>query len=160
MELFAFGGNGKQVGHEELRYVALVVLVQLEGRIEPALAGANGRLRLDHYQGYAVDEQHEVGPLLGASGAVGGLRRDDVLVALNFVKVDQMDGDVLAVRAKRHRLIADKPCGELLVCLHEAVAAHAHQDGAKFVDDVVGTVGLGGDVRIQSDQRLAQMILD
>ena len=36
----------------------------------------------------------------------------------------------------------------------------AHEDGAQLVEHVVGAVGLGGDLRVQPDQRLAQVILD
>ena len=86
--------------------------------------------------------------------------RDDVLVALEVVEVDQADGDVLAVLAERHRPLAREPGGELLVRLDEAVAADAHDDGAEPVEDIVGAVGLGGDLRVQADQRLAQVILD
>ena len=38
--------------------------------------------------------------------------------------------------------------------------AHAHDDGAQPVEHVVRAVGLGGDLRVQPDQRLAQVILD
>ncbi len=71
-----------------------------------------------------------------------------------------MDRDVLAVRAERHRPLAREPGGELLVRLDEAVAANAHEDCAELVEDVVGTVGLGRDLRVQPDQRLPKMILD
>ena len=64
-ELLALGGEREDVGHEELRHVLLVVVVHLERAVEPALARADGRLRLDHDQRDAVDQQHEVGPLLG-----------------------------------------------------------------------------------------------
>ena len=134
--------------------------MDLERRVDPALARANGRLRLDHDQRDAVDEQHEVGALLGGPGAEGELGRDDVLVPLEVVEVDQPDGDVLAVLAEGHRPLAREPGGELLVGLDEAVAADAHQDGAELVEDVVGAVGLRGDLRVQPDQRLAQVILD
>ena len=62
--------------------------------------------------------------------------------------------------AEGHRPLAREPGGELLVGLDEAVAAHAHEDGAELVEHVVGAVGLGGDLRVQPDQRLAQVILD
>jgi len=65
---------------------------------------------------------------------------------------------VLAVRSERHRPLAGQPGGEPLVRFDEAVAADAHQDGAKFVKDILGSVGLIGDFRVQPDQRLAQMI--
>ena len=95
-----------------------------------------------------------------APARIGVLRRDDVLVPLEVGEVDQVDRDVLAVRAERHRPLAGEPGGELLVRLDEPVAADAHQDRAKLVEDVVGAVGLGRDLRVQPDQRLAQVILD
>jgi hypothetical protein len=52
------------------------------------------------------------------------------------------------------------PGGELLVRLDEAVAPHAHQDGAELVEDVVGPIRLGRNFRVQPDQRLTQVILD
>src|SRR6266566_4266365 len=67
---------------------------------------------------------------------------------------------MLAVRTKRHRPLAGEPRCELLVRLHEAVVANAHQDGAEFVEDVVGTVGLSRDFRVQPDQSIAEVILD
>ena len=79
-ELLALGGDGEHVGHEQLGDVALVVVVDLERPVEPALARAHGRLGLDHDQRDAVDEQHQVGALLGGAGAEGVLGGDDVLV--------------------------------------------------------------------------------
>ena len=67
---------------------------------------------------------------------------------------------MLAVRAERHRPLAGQPGGELLVRLDEAVGADAHQDGAQLVEHLVGAVGLGGDLGVQADQRLAQVIFD
>ena len=134
--------------------------MHLERPVEPALARTNRRLRLDHDQRDAVDEQHEVGALLGRPGAEGELRRDDVLVLLEVGEVDQADRDVLAVLAERHRPLAREPGGELLVRLDEAVAADAHHDRAELVEHIVGAVGLGRDLRVQPDQRLAKVILD
>lgn len=137
----------------------LVVVVDLECPIEPALAGADRGFRLDQDQRDAVDEQHQVGPLLGGSSSEGVLRGDDVVVLLGVGKVDQADGDVFAVLAKRHRPLTGEPGSELLVGLDQAVAAHAQQDGAELVEDVVGPVRLGRDLRVQADQRLTQMNL-
>ena len=53
-----------------------------------------------------------------------------------------------------------EPGGELLVGLDEPVGADAHDDRAQLVEDVVGAVGLGGDLGVQPDQRLAQVVLD
>ena len=134
--------------------------MHLDGSVEPALAGPHGGLRLDHHQRDAIDEQHEVGPLFGGARSAGILRRDDVLVPFDLGEVEQVDRDVFAVRAKGERPFAGEPGSELLVGLDEAVTADAHQDGAEPVDDVVGAVGLGGDVGVEPDQRLAQVIFD
>ena len=82
------------------------------------------------------------------------------LVLLDVVEVDQADGDVLAVRAERHRPLAPQPGGELLVGLDQAVVAHGHDDGPQAVEHLVGAVGLGGDRGVEADERVAQMVLD
>ena len=46
-ELLPLGRDRDNVRDEQLRDVALVVLMDLDRRVEPALAGADGRLRLD-----------------------------------------------------------------------------------------------------------------
>ena len=85
---------------------------------------------------------------------------DDVLVLLEVVEVDELDGDVLAVLAEGHRLLAGEPGGELLVGLDQAVAADAHDDRPQPVEHIVGAIGLGGDLGVQADERLAEMVLD
>src|SRR5207245_8066668 len=124
--------------------------------VKPALARADGSLRLDHDKGDAVDEQNEVSPLLGGPCAVRVLVCDGVLVSLGIGEVDEVNGDVLAFRTEGHRALAGEPGGELLVGLHEAVAADAYQDCTELVEDVVGTVRLARDFRVQPDQSLTQ----
>ena len=62
-ELLAFRGDGQQVGHEQVRDVLLVVLFDLDGPVQPALAAPHRRLRLDDDQWDAVDQQHQIGAL-------------------------------------------------------------------------------------------------
>ena len=62
--------------------------------------------------------------------------------------------------AERHRALAREPGGELLVGLDEPVAPDAHDDRAQPVEHVVRAIGLRGDLRVEPDQRLAQMVLD
>ena len=132
----------------------------LQCAIEPALAGADGCLRLDQDQRHAVDEQDEVGPLLGLAGAEGVLLGDDVQVLLEVVEVDELDGDMLAVLAEGHRLLAGDPGGELLVGLDQAVTADAHDDRPQAVEHVVDAIGLGGDGGVQADEGVAEVLLD
>ena len=159
-ELLALGGDRDDVRDEQLGDVAFVVVVDLNRRVEPALARPDGRLRLDHDERNAVDQQHEISALLAGTSAARELRGDDVLVAFEVVEVHEPDGDVLAALAERHRPLADEPSGELLVRLDEAVAPDAHEDGAQPVQHIVRAVGLSGDLRVEPNQRLAQVILD
>ena len=62
-ELLPLGRDRDNVRDEQLRHVALVVLMDSDRRVEPALAGADGRLRLDDHERDAVDQQDEIGPL-------------------------------------------------------------------------------------------------
>ncbi len=159
-ELLALGSDRDDVRNEQLGNVALVVLVDLDRRVEPALARPDGRLRLDHDERNAIDQQHQVGPLLGCASAIRELRGDDVLVAFEVVEVDESDGDVLAPLAERHGPLAAEPSGELLVRLDQTVAPDAHEDSPQPVQHIVCTVGLGGNLRVEANQRLAQLVLD
>ena len=76
-------------------------------------------------------------------------------IVRRVVSVDESHGDVLAVRAKRHRLLAAQPGHELLVGPDETVGLHGEDAGAQLVDDFVGAVGLGGDLGVEPDERLA-----
>src|SRR5258708_18532775 len=128
--------------------------MHLQGAVEPALARPDRGLRLNHDKRNAVDKQYEVRSLLSGSGMVGVLRRHDVLVALDVGEVDQVDGDMLPVRAKWHRPIAGQPVGELLVGLHETVSTHAYEDGAQPVENVFSAVRKGCYLAVKPDQRL------
>ena len=46
-ELLALGRHRKDVGHEQFRHVLLVIVMDLDGGVEPALAGPHRRLGLD-----------------------------------------------------------------------------------------------------------------
>ena len=67
---------------------------------------------------------------------------------------------MLAVLAERHRALAVEPRGELLVGLDEPVGADAQDDGAQAVEDVVRTVRVCSDLRVETNQRLADLVLD
>ena len=134
--------------------------MHLQRPVQPALAGADRGLRLDEHQRHAVDEQDEVGSLLGLAGAKGVLLGDDVLVLFEVVEIDECDGDVLTVLAERHRLLTSHPGGELLVGLDQAVAADTHDDRPQPVEHVGGAVRLGGDTGIQADKSIAKVFFD
>ena len=124
------------------------------------MAGPDGSLRLNHRQGNAVDQQDEVRSLLGRSHTAGVLAGNHVLVLLDIGKVEQANRDVLTIRSERHRPLPREPSGELLIGLDEPVVTYAHNDGAELVQDVVRTVRLCGNFRIQSNQRLTEVILN
>ena len=67
---------------------------------------------------------------------------------------------MLAILAERHRPLAGQPSCELLVRLDEAVASNPHQNGTQPVQHIVRAIGLGGDLRIQPNQRIPKVILD
>lgn len=158
--LLTLGSHRKNVWHEEFGDVTFVVFVHLKCPIKPTLTRADRRLRLDHNQRDAVDQQHEVGALLGGARPDGVLGGRHVVVLFEITEVDQAHRDVLAVLSEGHRTLTGEPVRELLVGLDEAVTAHAHQDGPELVKHVVGAVGLGGDFGVQPDQRLAQVVFD
>ena len=156
-EVLALGGEREHVGHEELRHALLVVVVDLRSTVDPRVRRPNRRLRLTHHQREAVAPQHQVEALLDPSLLEGDLGRDHPLVRrviVEVIEVDQPDGRVLAVRAERHRLLPGQPRHELLV-RHDRMRAGAggDQDRAEVVDDLVGLVRVGRDLRVQPDQR-------
>ena len=159
-ELLALGGDRERVGNEEFGDVAFVVVVHLQCAVEPTLARADGGLRFDQDDRDAVDEHHQIGPLRDGAGLEGVLLSDDVLVLLEVVEVDELDGDVLTVLAEGHRLLTGEPVGESLVGLHESVAADAHDDRPQLIDHVVGAFGVGGDRGVQPNEGFAEVILD
>ena len=134
--------------------------MDLQCAVEPALAGADEGLRFDQDDRDAVDEHHQIGPLRDRTGLEGVLLADDVLVLLEVVEVDELDGDVLAVLAEGHRLLAGEPIGKRLVGLHESVATDAHDDRPQLVDHVIGAIRVGGDRGVQPNECLAKVILD
>ena len=67
---------------------------------------------------------------------------------------------MLAVGTEGHRLLAPQPGHEVLVGPHETVGLHGEDAGAQVVDHLVSAVGLGGDLRVEPDERLAHPRLD
>ena len=128
--------------------------------VEPALARPYRRLRLNDDQRKTVHQQHEIRASLVRTGSDGVLGADDVLVSLDILKVNEPHGDVLAVRAKRHRPLSGEPRCELLVRLDQPVRPHAHQDGPQPVQHVVGPIRLRRDLRVEADQRLPHVVFD
>ena len=154
------GGDRAEVRDEQLRHVALVVVVDLRRAVEPALARPYRRLRLDDDQRQAVHQQHKVRAALVRTRSDGVLGADDILVSLDILEVDEPHGDVLAVRAERHRPLSGEPRRELLVRLDQPVRPHADQDGPQPVQHVVGPIRLRRDLRVEVDQRLPHVVLD
>ena len=67
---------------------------------------------------------------------------------------------MLVVRAEGHGALAAHPGSHLLVGADQAIRAHRQHDGAQLVENLVGPVRLGGNLRVQADQRIAQPGLD
>ncbi len=159
-QFFAVAGQAEDVGGEEFGDVALVIVVDLFGAVEPTDGLADGGFGFDDDERQAVDEQDQVGAALGRAGAEGVLGGDDVLVLIQVLVIDQVDGDVLVVLAKGHGALAAQPGGEFFVGADQAVGAHGEHDGAQFVEHFVGAGGLGGDLGVEADERIAQIVFD
>ncbi len=67
---------------------------------------------------------------------------------------------MLVVLAKGHGALAAQPGGEFFVGADQAVGAHGEHDGAQFVEHFVGALGLGGDLGVEADERIAQVVFD
>ncbi len=67
---------------------------------------------------------------------------------------------MLVVLAKGHGALAAQPGGEFFVGADQAVGAHGEHDGAQFVEHFVGAGGLGGDLGVEADERITQIVFD
>ena len=67
---------------------------------------------------------------------------------------------MLAVLAEGHGLLTAQPGHKVLVGAHQAIGSHGEDAGAQVVNHLVGAVGLGGDVGVEPNQRLAHPWLD
>jgi len=110
-----FSRNGDDIRYEQLRDIALVVVVDLERPVEPALTRPNRGLGLDDDKRNAVHQQNEIGALFRRASATGELCRDDILIALKIGELNKTDGDVLAISTEGHGPFACQPRGHLLV---------------------------------------------
>ena len=131
--------------------------MDLFGAVEPTDGMAYRRLGFDDHQRQAVNQKHQVGTPLRGPGPKSVLRRDDELVAVEIVIVNQLDGDMFVVDSKRHRALAAQPGGEFFVGADESIGAHRKHDGAQFVENFVGAFGLGGDLWVEADEGFAQV---
>ena len=155
-EQTALGGEGENVRHEHGRHLFFVDLVHLKGPVEPGHRTARGRLGLadDHRQ--AVDEKDQVEPLLHRAGLIGPLVADRQPVVGGLGSIHQPHGHMLAVGAEGHGLFVPQPGHKVLVGPHQSVGLHREKAGTQVVNDLIGPVGLGGDFRIEPDERLPQ----
>ena len=133
--------------------MALVVVVDLEGAIEPAHGLAHRRFGFDQHQRKSVHQQHQIGAAFGWAGTNGELSGNDVLVLLGILQIKQADSDVLVVRPKGHRAVAPQPGRHLFVSLDQPVRTHREHDGAQLVDHLIGPVRDGGDLGVEVNQR-------
>ena len=71
-----------------------------------------------------------------------------------MLEIDELDRNVGIVLAKGHGFVALEPFGEFLVGAHQAGAVDRQQDGTQLVDDLVGALGLCGNLWIEADEGL------
>ena len=159
-QVFALGRHAEDIAGEEFRHEALVVVVHLERAVHPTDRVAHRRLGLDEHQREAVDQQDEIGAALGRPGAEDVLRGDDILVLAGVLEIDQPHRDMFVVGAKGHGTLPAQPRRKLLVGADQPVAAHAQYDGAQLVEHLVGALRLRGNVRVETDERLAHERFD
>jgi len=159
-QIFAFGGDVEDVAGEEFGDEFFVVVVDLFGAIYPADGVADGGFGFEQSKRQAVDVEDEVGAAFGRACAEGDLGGGDVLVVVEFVEVEQADGDMLVVFAEGHGAVTAQPGGEFFVGADESIAADGEDDGAQFVEDFVGAFGLGGDFGVEADEGFAQVGFD
>jgi len=155
-QVFAFGGDVEDVAGEEFGDEFFVVVVDLFGAIHPTDGVADGGFGFEQGKRQAVDVEDEVGAAFGGTCTEGDLGGGNVLVVVEFVEVEQADGDVLVVFAEGHGAVAAQPGGEFFVGADESIAADGEYDGAQFVEDFVGAFGLGGDLGVEADEGFAQ----
>ena len=134
--------------------------MHLQGTIEPTHGLANRSFGFDHHQGQAIHQQHQISATLGRAGADHELIGDDVLIVLEVLEINQTDRHMLMVGPERHRALAAQPGRHLLIGLDQPIAAHCEHDGAQFVENLIGTIWIGGDLGIEVDQGVADPGLD
>ena len=159
-QVFALGGDTEDIGGEEFGDETLVIVVDLFGAIEPTNGLAHGGFGLYQHQGEAVDEEHQVGATFGAPCSKSILGRDDVLVLIQIIVVDQAHGDVFVARPKGHGALVTQPGGELFVSADQAVGTHRKHDGAQLVEHFIDAVGFLGDAGVEADEGLVGVFFD
>ena len=150
----ALGGEGEDVGDEHGRHLLLVDLIDLVCAVKPGHGATGGTLCLADHERQSVDDEADVGPLLHGSGLVDPLVGDDEVVTAWVFGVDEPHRDVLAVHPEGHGLLAPEPGYEILVRPDEAVGLNGKEDGTEVVDHLVGPVGPGSDIGVQTSRRL------
>ncbi len=63
------------------------------------------------------------------------------------------------VLAEGHRALPDEPGAELLVRANETVRSDREENRPQPVEDLVGPLGLGSDLRVQADEGVAKCAL-
>ena len=121
VELPAFGGEGRDVGDEELGDLVLVDVVDVPGGVQPGNGRLHRCLRLADDEREPVDPEDDVEAAFVARAAVGDLVGHDESVVGQVVEVDELDRDVLVSADEAQGLIASEPGGEPFVGGDEAV---------------------------------------
>jgi hypothetical protein len=162
--LLAVGSYRKDVAGKEFRHGLFVVIMHLHRAVDPGDRCPGGCLGLDQNQRKAIDQQDQIGPSLGTAGTIGELLADDIVVLVEriceAVKVDQSHRHMLVVLAERHRTFAPQPGCEFLVGTNQAIGTDRKDDGAQFVEHLVGQFWIGGNFRVEANQRVAHPGLD
>ena len=151
----ALRGKGKDIRHKHCRNLLFVDLVHLVGTIEPSDCAAGRRLGLANYQGQAIHDEYNIEALLDRANLVGPLVADCQAIVGERVGIDQANRDMLAIRAKGHRLLAAQPGHEVLVGPHQPVGLHREDAGAEVVDHLISSVRLRGDLTVEPDKCLS-----
>jgi hypothetical protein len=133
--------------------------MHLHRAIDPGDRSPGGCLGLDQHQWEAIDQKNQIGPSLGAAGTIAELLGDDIVVLIEricqAVEVDQSHRHMLVVLAEGHRTLAAQPGREFLVGANQAIGTDRKDDRAQLVEHLIGQFRIGGDFRVEANQRFA-----
>ena len=138
----------------------LVHAVDVPGRVEPGARAADRGLRLAHHEREAVDPQDQVVAALLGARVIRHLGGDHQRVGTRALEVEQADRDEVVGAHEADRLLAAQPLGQAAVGLDQAVVRHGEDGGPQARQDLVDTLGVRRDGRVQATQRRRHLRLD
>ena len=134
--------------------------MDVRSAVHPCYRGSHRRLDLPDDERDAVHEQNHVEAAAVSGGREDPLVRDHVVVVCGVVEVYEPDLSVLTPLTEGHGLLAPQPAREQLVGPHQPLTLHREEDGPEPVENLVGAVRVGGDLRVQTDQGFPHHRLD